>query len=75
MTPPALRFVRADATSSPETADLERLLTATQVADILGVRPKRVYELGLPTVKLAERSLRYRPRDVASWIESRRTGT
>ena len=26
----------------------ERLLTATEVAAMLGVRPKRVYELGIP---------------------------
>jgi len=55
--------------------DLEPLLTAEQVAAILGVRPKRVYELGIPCVHLSVRSLRYQRADVVSWIEGRRTGT
>jgi predicted DNA-binding transcriptional regulator AlpA len=56
-------------------AGLEPLLTAEQVAAILGVRPKRVYELGIPCVHLSARSLRFRRCDVVSWIEGRRTGT
>ncbi len=53
--------------------DLESLLTAEQVACILAVRPKRVYELGLPTVRVSARALRYRRCDVAEFIEKRRT--
>jgi predicted DNA-binding transcriptional regulator AlpA len=55
-----------------ETAGLEHLLTAREVAHILGVREKRVYELGIPMVRLSERSLRWRPTDVRRWIEERR---
>ena len=49
---------------------LEALLTAPQVARIVGVPPKRVYELGIPAVRISERSLRWRPAAVAEWIAS-----
>ncbi|MGH7499464.1 MAG: helix-turn-helix transcriptional regulator [Gemmatimonadales bacterium] len=49
----------------------EPLLTAAEVARILGVRPKRVYELGIPAVRISEKSLRWRPSQVASWIQQR----
>lgn len=51
----------------------ERLLTATEVAAILGVRPKRVYELGIPCVRLSARSLRWERSALARWIEGRRS--
>ncbi len=64
--------VRALAESQPPEAPLlEPLLTAAAVARILGVRPKRVYELGIPAVKLSERSLRWRPSQVATWLQQR----
>jgi predicted DNA-binding transcriptional regulator AlpA len=70
----AVALVRESPT--PEApAGLEPLLTAEQVAAILGVRPKRVYELGIPCVHLSARSLRYRRSDVVCWIEGRRTAT
>ncbi len=57
---------------SPVTeVDLDPLLTAAQVAKVLSVRPKRVYELGIPSVKLSERSLRWRPSQLAAWIHER----
>ena len=54
----------------PEAPD--QLLTAAEVARWLNVKPKRVYELGIPTVRISERSLRWRPHDVTRWIEARR---
>ena len=48
-----------------------QLLTAKEVAVILGVRSKRVYELGIPTVRLSERSIRWRPETVERWIRER----
>ncbi len=56
--------------ASPTTG-VESLLTAAEVARVLGVRPKRVYELGIPAVKLSARSLRWRPSQVAAWIAGR----
>lgn len=54
-------------------AALEALLKAPEVARILGVRPKRVYELvGHIAVRYAPRTLRWRPVDVQTWIEARR---
>lgn len=53
-------------------AAIEPLLTADQVAPILGVRPKRVYELGIPHIRLSTKSLRWRQSDVIAWIASRR---
>lgn len=61
--------------STPGVAELEHLLTAREVARILGVREKRVYELGLPVVRISERSVRFRPSAVARWIEERSTST
>lgn len=49
----------------------ERLLTARQVAAIVGVSPKRLYELGIPAVHISDRSLRWRPSTVAAWIAQR----
>jgi predicted DNA-binding transcriptional regulator AlpA len=49
----------------------ERLLTAAEVASIVGVSPKRLYELGIPSVRISERSLRWRPSTVATWIAQR----
>jgi hypothetical protein len=50
----------------------EPLLTASQVAVVLNVRPKRVYELGIPFVRISARSKRFRPSDVERFIEERR---
>ena len=52
--------------------DLPRLLNAKQVAELLGVRVKRVYELGIPHVMLSTRSIRWSHDDVVRWIEQRR---
>jgi len=51
--------------------ELDPLLTAADVARILQVRPKRVYELGIPAVHLSERALRWRASQVQRWIEER----
>jgi predicted DNA-binding transcriptional regulator AlpA len=52
-------------------AEPEPLLTAREAARILGVSPKRLYELGIPSVRISERSLRWRPSTVAAWIAQR----
>ncbi len=57
---------------SRATIGLDSLLTAKEVAVILGVRPKRVYELGIPAVRVSARTLRWRPCDVVEWIGKRR---
>lgn len=57
--------------ASRATIGLDSLLTAKEVAVILGVRPKRVYELGIPAIRLSERSIRWRPEAVAHWIRER----
>ena len=48
------------------------LLTASEVATLLRVHPKRIYALGLPTIRLSGKSVRYDPRDIAAWLASRR---
>ncbi len=50
----------------------ERLLRAVDVAAILSVPTKRVYELGIPAVRLSQRCLRWRRVDVERWLERRR---
>ena len=51
---------------------VERLLTAAQVAQVLGIRPKAVYELDIPRVELSPRRYRWRLSDLNAWIEARR---
>jgi predicted DNA-binding transcriptional regulator AlpA len=53
----------------------ERLLRAADVAAILSVPTKRVYELGIPAVRLSSRCLRWRCSDVECWVEERRVST
>jgi predicted DNA-binding transcriptional regulator AlpA len=55
----------------PDSSRPEPLLTAKQVAAIVGVSPKRLYELGIPAVHISDRALRWRPSTVAAWIASR----
>jgi predicted DNA-binding transcriptional regulator AlpA len=57
--------------SQERSGRVEELLTAQEVAQILGVRVKRVYELGIPSIRLSERALRWRPSTLARWIEER----
>jgi predicted DNA-binding transcriptional regulator AlpA len=56
----------------PIPAGLDRLLTATEVGRILSVRPKRVYELGIPAVGISGRSLRWSRADLERWIQERK---
>ncbi len=55
----------------PAAPSPEPLLTVKEVATILNVPFKRVYELGIPAVRLSTRSLRWRKSDVQQWIERR----
>ncbi len=55
----------------PAAGSCEPLLTVKEVATILNVPFKRVYELGIPAVRLSARSLRWRSSDVQQWIEGR----
>jgi predicted DNA-binding transcriptional regulator AlpA len=45
------------------------LLKAAQVAALINVTPKRVYELGIPHLYLSPRSIRWRYSDVIAWID------
>lgn len=51
--------------------DPEPLLTAEEVAEILQVPRKSVYELGIPRVRIGERRVRWRPADVREFIQRR----
>jgi predicted DNA-binding transcriptional regulator AlpA len=55
-----------------EVSSDEQLLSARDVAALMGVSVKRVYELGIPAIRISQRSLRWRLRDVLGWIEDRR---
>ena len=76
--PEALSLVPATGslggTGDPSTV-LEPLLTAERVATILGVRPKRVYELGIPAVQLSARAKRWRRSAIEAWLASREVTT
>ena len=49
----------------------DELLGAAEVAAILKVRVKRVYELGIPALRVGPRTLRWRRSDLEKWLASR----
>jgi predicted DNA-binding transcriptional regulator AlpA len=51
----------------------EHLWTAREVAEFLQVREKRVYELDLPQIRLAPRTVRFVPQEIRDWLNNRRT--
>lgn len=51
--------------------DVEPLLTAEDVAGILSVPVKSVYELAIPRVRVGKRRIRWRPADVREFINRR----
>lgn len=51
--------------------DPEPLLTADEVAEILQVPRKSVYDLSIPRVRIGERRVRWRPADVREFINRR----
>jgi predicted DNA-binding transcriptional regulator AlpA len=56
---------------APTSVSLEPLMTAEQVAAVLGVSRKRVYELPIPSVRISPRAIRWRPSDVQRWLADR----
>lgn len=53
--------------------DPEPLLTAEDVADLLKVPKKSVYNLEIPRVRISKRRVRWRPADVRDFIDRRVT--
>ena len=51
--------------------DPEPLLTAGEVAEVLQVPKKSVYDLSIPRVRIGERRVRWRPQDVKAFINRR----
>lgn len=51
--------------------DPEPLLTAEDVAALLSVPVKSVYELAIPRVRVGKRRIRWRPADVREFIDRR----
>lgn len=54
---------------------MDRLLNVPEVAALLGVSRPTIYRLvqleGLPSIRLAERTLRFRVQDIEKWLEAR----
>jgi predicted DNA-binding transcriptional regulator AlpA len=72
---PVVSAPRLHLTAPAEAVEpLQCLLTAAEVGRILGVRSKRVYELGIPAVRLSQKCLRWRPSEVEAWLQSRSEG-
>ena len=51
--------------------DIEPLMKAKDVAKVLGLEPKAVYDLPIKRVRLGPRRIRWRPEDVRAFIERR----
>lgn len=66
-----MRTVGGSVVTAAESLVAEPLLNARDVARMLSVPVKRVYELGIPAVRISTRSLRWRLSDVQKWIEGR----
>lgn len=64
----------SDCHTGQQVEDDEALLNVEQVAAMLNVRRKRVYELGIPCVRLSPMTIRWCRSDVLAWVASRRTG-
>lgn len=63
----------------------QKLLTAGEVAELLGLKPQRVYSLsrtwfasngrrGIPTIKLGEKTYRYRLEAIEEWTRQLERG-
>lgn len=72
---------RPTAEQTPHSNSVDRLLNATEVAEILGVSPQRVYELarqrdqnGFPVIILGERQYRFSRDHLAVWLEKSSIG-
>ena len=63
--------IEGAAVAGAESSAAEPLLTVKDMARLLSVPVKRVYELGIPAVRFLTRSLRWRRSDVQQWIERR----
>lgn len=61
------------ATLTDKRAD-DQLLTAQDVAKLLSVKPKTVYGLNIPCVRLSVRRKRWKRSEVCKWIDERRQG-
>ena len=51
--------------------DVEPLLTAQDVGELLQLPAKSVYELPIPRVRLGPRRIRWRPADVVAFVARR----
>ena len=54
--------------------DPEHLMTVEQVAEVLAVPVRSVYGLPIQRVRVGQRRVRWRPRDVRAFIERRIEG-
>ncbi len=68
-------IIAADGPSRASPSSLERLLTAKEVAPLLGVGVSTVYEWQrkglIPYIRLPGHGVRFRASDLQAWIESR----
>lgn len=62
---------RAIAESSSLRIESPGLLNAKEVGALLGIGPKRVYELGIDFVQVGIRSKRWNPATVSAWVQDR----
>lgn len=56
--------------TQPTPLALDTRMTARTVAKHLGVSIRRVHQLALPKVRLGDRTVRYRTRDVQAFIDT-----
>ena len=68
-------IIAADSPSRASPSSFERLLTAKEVAPLLGVGVSTVYEWQrkglIPYIRLPGHGVRFRASDLQAWIESR----
>jgi predicted DNA-binding transcriptional regulator AlpA len=73
--PSAGKRLDGDVQEAYTSVRVEPMLTAKDVAEVLRLPAKRVYEVvGHLAVRLAPRTLRWRPSDINQWIAARASG-
>jgi excisionase family DNA binding protein len=77
-------FVKIPYSTKPKAENIEKikafpqLLTADEVAELLTVKPARVYELaraskanGFPVIRIGKRNMKFNKQSVIDWLEAR----
>lgn len=58
-------------TGQPAASEMDPLLTVTDIASILRLKPKQVYGLKIPCIRVSRRAMRFRQSAFDAWLAAR----